>query len=599
MRNHNSYEYGRREFHRSREENAAVAVTLLLLVPLSLCSYLAVKRFFIRPGQLVETFVYFICGITAILAAIRYAKVRRKRVENAWPHPAIHVPMLEEERHMRMACQQNAIVLGYNIHGQPWLWSDELRRMQAILLGQSGSGKTTLLQNIAVQDIHRVVRTPRGSHRVPLILFDGKGDQAMLRDLLPEIAAAGRMQHLRILNPSRPDISVRVNPVHSRDDSYQELVNAFFASFALRQDFFYGHQATYFNDVCRVLHHTGTIANIYDVLVMALDPKVLQEQIQHARSWISVNPITQQQKLNFEMSVRNLLQSLEDRERVPKIQGLINELMTFLDDDLSLITGAYDDLLTLDEVIDQELILFVSLNTNKNSKAITALGRMLLQSLQLIVGKRYASQVEQLEQPLVSVILDEFAPFAYENFSHILQTARGSNVAFLFSLQSVAQLLSVGRGFRADVSSSPNTVMLMRTRDQETAQYFLDASARVSGERRTLTVEDRGLLEQKYRPIGFGSITEIQKPRAEDYQIKNLPVGQMQILQTDNRVGTLHSHLHVRRPARYQLATFEPVIYPRVQQVNSLTSGANLRFTDPELARRMPRISGKGRVGLA
>jgi LysR substrate binding domain len=54
--------------------------------------------------------------------------------------------------------------------------------------------------------------------------------------------------------------------------------------------------------------------------------------------------------------------------------------MTFLEDDLSMITGAYDDLLSLDEVIDKELILFVSLNTNKNSKAVTALGRMLLQN---------------------------------------------------------------------------------------------------------------------------------------------------------------------------------------------------------------------------
>jgi hypothetical protein len=34
-------------------------------------------------------------------------------------------------------------------------------------------------------------------------------------------------------------------------------------------------------------------------------------------------------------------------------------------------------------VIEKELILFVSLNTNKNSKAVTALGRMLLQNMQL------------------------------------------------------------------------------------------------------------------------------------------------------------------------------------------------------------------------
>ena len=60
-----------------------------------------------------------------------------------------------------------------------------------------------------------------------------------------------------------------------------------------------------------------------------------------------------QRRLNFEMSVRNLYQSFADRERVPKIQGLVNECMTLLDDELSVITGPYDELLSLDEVIEQ------------------------------------------------------------------------------------------------------------------------------------------------------------------------------------------------------------------------------------------------------
>ena len=69
--------------------------------------------------------------------------------------------------------------------------------------------------------------------------------------------------------------------------------------------------------------------------------------------------ISQQRRQNFEMSAKNLLQSLEDRERLQKIQGLLNELGTFTEDDLSVITNAYQDLLTLDKVVDQGLVLFV------------------------------------------------------------------------------------------------------------------------------------------------------------------------------------------------------------------------------------------------
>ena len=108
--------------------------------------------------------------------------------------------------------------------------------------------------------------------------------------------------------------------------------------------------------------------------------------------------------------------------------------MTFLDDELSIITGPYEDSLSIDDVIDQDLILFVSLNVNKNTEPVRALGKMLLQNLQLVVGKRYervapsdaipGKQDWETRGPIFSVILDEFAPFGYQNFAHILNTAR-------------------------------------------------------------------------------------------------------------------------------------------------------------------------------
>jgi Type IV secretory system Conjugative DNA transfer len=593
----NSYHYGRRDYNQSHEENAPLVIVILVTLVLVLGAYLLTTRFHVRPYQLVEISIYFLAFLASVVATAWYSLTLKARRENTWPHAPVHVPLLKDESHVQQAFHQKSVVLGYNVHRQPWLWSDEVRVMQALLAGQSGAGKTTLLRNIITQDVHRVVGIEGNLHRIPMIIFDGKGDQEFLASLLPEIAAAGRMGQLRILDPSRPDISVRYNPFYSKDDSYQEHVNLIFQSFALREDFFHGHQANYLSDLARVLWHTGKRFNIHDVLVMALDHQVMREQISEARYRIGhLSGISQQQRMNFEMSVRNLQQSFEDRERVPKIQGLLNELMTFLEDDLSIITGPYEDLLTLDDIIDQELILFVSLNVNRNSRAVTALGRMLLQNLQLMVGKRYQNEVERRREgrPIVSVILDEFAPFAYPNFAQILQTARGSNTAFLFSLQSIPQLLSVSRSFRDDVSSAPNTIMLMRTRDEETAQYFLKASSLITGKRRTLTVQQTGLLQKKYEEIGFGSETEIRETRSHEEHIKNLPVGQMEILMTDNRLGTLHSHLHVRRPAEFKLSGMDPMLFPRVTTPNALSHGANLRFKDSGLAQRYARINGRG-----
>ena len=595
----NEYGLGRRAYHYRQEESLAFVFAVVVVIVLAAGYYILWNRFHVRPAQLIELSLYAVFGLTSVFAVIWYYSTLRRRREQNWPHPPLYVSQEKDRKAVAEARTQNAIVLGYNVHGEPWYWPDSTRVMQSVVFGATGSGKTTLLKNIITQDALRVAGPPGDQHRIPMIIFDGKGDKEFLHDLLPALETAGRMSDLRVLDPSRPDTSSRYNPFWSEHGLYQEHANFVFESFDLKEDFFHGHQATYLSDLVRVLAHTGKRFNVYDLLVLALDQSVMREQIAIARSCLDTQlGVNHQRRLNFEMSVRNLQQSFEDRERVPKIQGLLNELMTFLEDDLSFITGAYDGLLSIDEVIDKELILFVSLNTNKNSKAVTALGRMLLQNMQLIIGKRYENEQERRREnrPMVSVILDEFAPFAYSNFAQILQTARGTNTAFLFALQSLPQLLTVGRGFKDDVSSAPNTTMLLHTRDEETAQYFLKASARVRQKRRTLTVQRTGIFEEKYEPIGFGSETDIKDTRAQDEHIKNLPVGQMEILMTDSRQGTLHSHLHVRRPGNYRFPGLEPRIYPRIYSASSL-DGANLRFKDPELMRRHGHIGVRnGRI---
>jgi hypothetical protein len=569
--------------------NIAVAAGVVGLLSVSGTAYVLIVRFHFRPAQLAELVLYFLYALAAGLTIAWHLLTSRRRREENWPHPPLFIPIRKDRAAVRSAFAEDAIVLGYDIHGKPWFWRDATRIMQAVVCGATGSGKTTLLRNIITQDLFRSWGSPEQLRRMPMLIVDGKADSEYLAELLPAIEAAGRMHQLRILNPSRPDISVRYNPFIAGQEAYQEHANLVFESFDLKDDFFHGHQATYLNDLARVLTYTGKRFNIYDVMVLALDQQVLMEQIAIARSRLQrLEGITNQRRLNFEMSVKMLQKSFEDRERVAKIQGLLNELMTFLDDELSIITGSYDELLSLDEVIDKDLILFVSLNTNKNSKAVTALGRMLLQNIQLMIGRRYENVAQQpaTNRPMVSVILDEFAPFAYSNFAQIIQTARGTNTAFLFSLQGIPQLLNVGRGFRDEVSSAPNTNMILRTKDEETVQYFLKASARVRQKRRTLAIQRKGMFQDRYETTGTGSETEIKDTRAQDEHIKNLPVGQMEVLMSDNRQGTLYSHLHVRVPSSYRFPNLNPRIYPALHSANQSRDGANLRFKDADVIRR-------------
>src|SRR5260370_39612391 len=119
---------------------------------------------------------------------------------------------------------------------------------------------------------------------------------------------------------------------------------------------------------------------------MALDEEVLKEQIAAAKAPLGTVPgISMQKRLNFEMSAKMLLRSLADRERIEKIQGLLNELLSFLEDELSIVTGSYQNLLTIDDVVEKDLILFVSLNANRNQRALETPSKIILDNIQLMV----------------------------------------------------------------------------------------------------------------------------------------------------------------------------------------------------------------------
>ena len=560
-------------------------VWLLLFAVAGIVYYLGYSRFHIRAIQLVELTIYPLLVAIFLYEWLRYAATRKAKMEQVWPRPVPYISPAVDRKNLERAREERAVLLGYDIYGEPVTWPNETRTYQANCFGMTGGGKTTLLHGITEQDI---------SSGAPIVFIDGKGDWELFEKLIPAMEAAGRIHQLRVINPLRPDISASYNPFWSVDGNYEDHISFIFESFKMEKDFFEGHQRVYLENIARILHYTGKRFNFHDVLVAAYDQDILGKQIKLAMDRTrNSDVITDQQRLTLQMSVRNLLESFGDRERVAKIQGLINNLMTFMADDLALITGSYDNLLSLDDVIEQKLILYVSLNVNVNERAVTALGRMLLQNLQLMIGRRYAEAQKGKEQPFVSVIMDEFSPFAYENFAHILVTARGANVAFLFALQSAPQLLQVGRGFRKDVASAPNTTFMLRIKDEETAQEFLKASSRIRQLRRSMRIRKTGVFQTTYKEEGEGSQTEIKDTLAQEEHIKRMPTGQMEMLAPDKIRGVVHRHLHIRQPFRHWLSGVPENLYPKYVSYMDDSEGLNLRFPNPELEEKRTRQSRK------
>ena len=153
----NEYRLGRRAFHRNQEESIAVALAIVAVILLAGGSYILVNRFHVRSVQLLEGCLYAFFALVAGISLAWYLLTLRRRREANWPHPPLYISQAKDREAVEAAFAQNAIVLGYDVHGKPWFWPDATRVMQSVVLGATGSGKTTLLKNIITQDLFRVL----------------------------------------------------------------------------------------------------------------------------------------------------------------------------------------------------------------------------------------------------------------------------------------------------------------------------------------------------------------------------------------------------------------------------------------------------------
>jgi hypothetical protein len=134
----------------------------------------------------------------------------------------------------------------------------------------------------------------------------------------------------------------------------------------------------------------------------------------------------------------------------------------------------------------------------------------------------------------------------------------------------------------------------MRTRDENSAQYFIKASSQHRVPRRSLSVRRQKLFAwEKYAETGVGTLTDAKEARALDEHIKNLPKGQMEILMSDDTRGTLHGLLHVVPPPTVNIPGYEPKLPKRQLSSCEATKGACLRFKETSLARGLRLTRGR------
>ena len=111
--------YADRHHHPPLLESAEILIAAVLMFAGWFAWYVGQERYLLTARQLTELGTYLIIAVFALASTIGLWASRRSRREKQWPHPPLAISRKRDERVSRQAWNQNSVVLGYDIHGQP------------------------------------------------------------------------------------------------------------------------------------------------------------------------------------------------------------------------------------------------------------------------------------------------------------------------------------------------------------------------------------------------------------------------------------------------------------------------------------------------
>ena len=402
----------------------------------------------------------------------------------------------------------------FEVHGvemkeHPVSMNESDRVAHTVVLGTTRVGKTRLAELLIAQDI----RAGRA-----VIVFDPKGDFALLKRVYSESRRAGRLSQFKVFHLGYPNNSHRYNPI-GRFSRITEVATrianqlpaegdaAAFREFAwrfvnviaralnaLNRTPTYQQIRRYINDIeplfveyAQVYMHRNAPAGWAKEIRRRTT--LIKDGIRSkSRNKPAVATMEYLQELDIEDAImEGLLAAYKyDRTYFDKIVSSVGPLME------KVTTGAVAELISPDpnsldarpmldwyEVIKANDIVYVGLDSLTDQTVATTIGNSMFADLVSVAGHIYKYGIDTVEsgrQPKICLHADEFNELIGEEFVPLLNKAGGAGfqvTAYTQTWSDVEARLG-SRPKSGQVAGNFNTMIMLRVREVATAKMLTD-----------------------------------------------------------------------------------------------------------------------------
>jgi len=373
------------------------------------------------------------------------------------------------------------------------------------VVGASGFGKSVLLEHIVKDRIFK---------NKGMMYIDLKGDIETIERFKRYAKEANRESEIQIFSISDQTISSSYNLI--LEGTATQLRDKIMLSLVWSEEY-YKYQSSsfllklligfcYLRDNTDFKFNLGTILSCFGKLEFL---EVLINKVPDSESRV---------KFIFE----ECYHFLRSAEMVKSLQGLKNQLESIIYADFGdLVTRKVSEINLFESVKNSKLV-FIFLDSRRYGETAKTVGKFILQDLKM-VSSRVDAEVRKVDRKHFTVIIDEFADLASEDFIGFLDRARSAKFGIIVAHQEICDLLRISPEFAGRLMGNTSTLYAFLQKRPESAELISSVAGTRKAWKETTRSEKMLFFDM---PTGDKSLREVEEFNIHPNVIKSLKVGE-------------------------------------------------------------------------
>lgn len=402
--------------------------------------------------------------------------------------------------------ESNKVTLG-KVSGSIWR-KEELTEGQlnhhVHVVGASGFGKTVLLSHIIKQ------RIAQGKG---LLFIDLKSDMETILKFAKYAAEADRAQDIQIFSLTDRKLSTAYNLLS--DGTATQLRDRIVQSLNWSEEYYKNQASSFLLKLlillCWLRDNKNTKFNIGTILHCSSSAQnIVEFGNQVPLSEIRIKSIAQ-----------GLFDFLKEKEHFNSLQGLRTQLESIALSDFGDLICTNEEGINLFDSYKNSKIVFLFLDSRRYGETAKTIGKFIIQDLKSASAKVDA-ELKIDERKHFSVIIDEFADLATEDFIGFLDRARSSKMSIVVAHQEICDLQRISPEFAGRLMGNTSTLYAFLQKRPESAEIISGIAGTRRAWKKTMQSERVWLFDV---PSGKNSLREVEEFVIHPNLIKSLRVG--------------------------------------------------------------------------